>query len=230
MRVNNLKRNSALCLSLVVMAGLGCGAAEAKRKPAPTPTPTATPRPAAIVIPARPVPPLWAPATLTIPTVDARGVRQTINAKNTPVQTTWNFRAAYNVAALNCRDVKYDPVLAGYKAFLKTHVVGLNAANRGVDASYRARYGAGFVRPREAYMTQVYNYYSFPPTLALFCDAALAMSLESRTVTPAQLNSFAATQLPRLDAVFENFYRAYEQYRIDAAAWDAKYGPGVRRP
>jgi hypothetical protein len=231
MRVNELTRNSALCLSLAALAVLVCGTAEAKNKPAPMPSPKATASAArSAIIPPRPTPPLWAPATLTIPAVDARGVRQTINAKNTPVQTTWNFRAAYNVAALNCRDVKYDPVLAGYKAFLKTHVVGLNAANRGVDAGYRARYGAAFVRPREAYMTQVYNYYSFPPTLSLFCDAALAMSLESKTVMPAQLNSFAATQLPRLDAVFENFYRAYEQYRIDVAAWDAKYGPGVRRP
>jgi hypothetical protein len=230
MRVTNLTKNTALCLSLVALAGLGCGTAEAKRKPAPTPTPAATPAPALSTMPARPVPPLWAPATLTIPTVDAKGVRQTINAKNTPVQTTWNFRAAYNVAALNCRDVKYDPVLTGYKAFLKSHVVGLNAANRGVDSAYRARYGAGFVRPREAYMTQVYNYYSFPPTLPLFCDAALAMSLESGAVPTGQLSSFAAIQLPRLDAVFENFYRAYEQYRIDAAAWDARYSPAVRRP
>jgi hypothetical protein len=222
-KVINLTRNLALCLSLATMAGLGSGGAVAKRKPTPTPTPTATPTPAAVVIPRRPTPPLWASDKLTIPAV-VNGVRQTINARNTPMQTTWNFRSAYNVAALNCRDPKYDPIVAGYRAFLKTHVVGLNTANRAVDSGFRARYGAAFLRPRETYMTQVYNFYSFPPTLSQFCDAALLMNSQAGAVPKTGLTAFAAAQLPRLDAVFENFYRAYEQYRIDAAAWDARYG------
>ncbi len=213
-------------LASVALVSITSVPADAKRKPAPAPTPTATAAsavPPGTVIPARPTPPLWAPEGVRIPAVSATGVRQTINAGNTPVQTTWNFRAAYNVAALNCRDPRYDPIVAGYKAFLKKHVVGLAAANRGVDAKFRG------VRLREAYMTQVYNFYSFPPTLEKFCDAALAMSAESLSVSPSQLSSFAAVQLPRLDAVFENFYRAYEQYKIDAAAWDAKYAGMVPR-
>jgi hypothetical protein len=223
-RAFNLTKNLALYLSLAALTGLGCTTAEAKRKPKPEPVAAPAPPPP-IIIPARPTPPLWAPATLIVPPVDALGVRQTINARISAVQTTWNFRSAYNVAALNCRDVKYDPIVAGYKAFLKTHVVGLNTANRGVDGLFRARHGAAFVRPREAYMTQVYNFYSFPPTLNQFCDAALAMSAQSGGVLKTQLSSFAATQLPLLDAVFENFYRTYEKYRMDAAAWDAKYRP-----
>lgn len=166
---------------------------------------------------------------MTIPALGANGVRQTINARNTPVQTTWNFRAAYNVAALNCRDVKYDPIVAGYRAFLKKHVAGLSAANRGVDSQFRARHGAGFVRPREAYMTQVYNFYSFPPTLTQFCDAALAMNTQTAAIRVGQVPAFAAVELPKLDAVFENFFRSYEQWRIDAAAWDAKYAALVSR-
>ena len=89
----------------------------------------------------------------------------------------------------------------------------------------RKRYGAAYIRPREAYMTQVYNYYAFPPTLPGFCDAALAMARESMTLKPAELTVFAARYVPLFDVVYENFYRSYDQYRADAAAWDAKYAP-----
>jgi hypothetical protein len=42
-----------------------------------------------------------------------------------------------------------------------------------------AKYGAkDYIRTRETYMTQVYNYFAYPPTLTHFCDAALVMSRE----------------------------------------------------
>jgi hypothetical protein len=94
-----------------------------------------------------------------------------------------------------------------------------------VNTEFRKRYGASFVRPREKYMTQVYNYYAFPPTLNNFCDAALAVALESKTVKPAGLTAFAVKSLATLDKVFDTFYLSFEQYRADAAAWDAKYAP-----
>ena len=31
-------------------------------------------------------------------------------------------------------------------------------------------------------------------------------------------------RLALIDTVFERFFQAYEQYRIDSAAWDARYG------
>ncbi len=198
------------------------GRAEARPRPKPAAAPMAPPAPV-VIIPPRPVAPFGAANNVAIPPVGRDGLRETINARITPAQTTWNFRSAYNVAALNCRDPKYNDVLAGYRSFLRIHARGLAAANRAVDGLFRSRFGARFVHPREAYMTQVYNFYSFPPTQPQFCDAALAMSLEGRTVTPARLAAFAAAQLPRLDSVFENFFRSYEQYRIDVAAWDAKY-------
>jgi len=70
----------------------------------------------------------------------------------------------------------------------------------------------------------IYNYFAFPPALSAFCDEALAVSRDAKLVQRGGLDTFTATALPRMEGVFENFYSAYEQYRVDVAAWDAKYG------
>lgn len=205
---------------LVALSGLAaCGP---KSTPAPPPPP---PPPPVVYVPPRPLPPLGAAAALAIPGVGADGVRQTVNAHVLPAQAVWNLRSAYNVAALNCQRPEHADILVGYKKFLKANAKALTAANRGVDADFRKRYGAAFIRPREAYMTQVYNYYAFPPTLPGFCDAALVMARESVTLKPSELTAFSARNLAMLDTVFENFFRSYETYRAQAAAWDTKYGP-----
>jgi hypothetical protein len=51
------------------------------------------------------------------------------------------------------------------------------------------------------------------------------MARDSLLTKPADLGTFSATQMPRLEGVFEHFYRSYEQYRNDAALWDARYQP-----
>jgi hypothetical protein len=73
-------------------------------------------------------------------------------------------------------------------------------------------------------MTEVYNHFAGPPTLPAFCDAALAMSNEAKLVKLGQLDAFAARSLPSLEIVFDDFYRRYDQYRVDLAAWEAKWG------
>lgn len=212
----------ALVSALVVLASC----ADAKPKPKPTPPPPPPPPPPPVVyIPPRPTPPLGAAPTTFIPPLGANGVRQTVNAGITPNQTVWNFRSAYNVAALSCQKPEHADILDGYKLFLKAHKTGLARANTGVNTEFRKRHGAAYVRPREAYMTKVYNYYAFPPTLNNFCDAALIVARESRTVKPAELTAFATRSLAALDKVFDSFFISFEQYRADAAAWDAKYAP-----
>lgn len=205
-----------------VAAGLAALAACAPKAPPPPPP---APPPPVVVIPPRPTPPLGAAPGFTVPMLGPDGVRQTVNARISTAQTVWNVRSAYNVAALNCLSADYVEILAGYKTYLKAHGKGLTKANKTVDAEFKARHGAAFIRPREAYMTQVYNYYAFPPTLKNFCDAALVMARESMTVKPAELDAFSQRNLVMLDSVFENFYRSYEQYRAAAAAWDVKYAP-----
>lgn len=166
---------------------------------------------------------------MSIPARDVSGRRQSINADLTAAQTTWNLRSALNVAALNCREPRYAPILPAYTAFLQTQAKRLAATNRALDAEFRRNYGATAREVRDSYMTQVYNYFALPPTLPDFCKAALAVSSELPLVAPADLDTFAASALPRLDAVFESFFRAFDQYRIDVAAWDARYGAQHRR-
>lgn len=200
-----------------------------KSAPPPPPPPVAAPAPV-VYIPPRPLPPLGASAGLFVPPLGPDGVRQTINARLTPAQTIWNVRSAYNVAALNCLKAEHADILIHYKTFLKAHAKGLKAANTAVDADFRKRYGAAFIRPREAYMTQVYNYYAYPATLQNFCDAATVIARDSTTVKPAELAAFSQRSMVTFETVFETFFRTFEQYRADVAAWDAKYAPTSNAP
>lgn len=206
----------AAVLGTVLVAGCG------EKKPVVVNLP---PPPIPVVIPPRPYPPVGAPANMTIPPLGVDGVRQTVNAHLTPNQTLWNFRSAYNVAALNCLRPEHGEIVVGYRAFLKKHARALTAANRGVDAEFKSKYGTRFIAPREAYMTQVYNYFANPVTLRAFCDATLTMTRSLELVSSSDLTTFSQAELPKIDQVFEAFFRAYEQYRADAANWDAKYAP-----
>ena len=55
------------------------------------------------------------------------------------------------------------------------------------------------------------------------------LSFEAAQAKPGELNVFAQQALPRMEAVYEKFFSAYEQYRVDLAAWDARYGGGGSR-
>jgi len=191
----------------------------------PKAPPQETPPPPVVVIPPKPYPPLGAPPNIATPPVDAYGVRRTINTGLSATQTIWNLRSAYNVAALNCTKPEHAAILENYRAYLKAHAKQLTAANKGVDAEFKARIGTAFVKSREAYMTQVYNYFALPPTLPLFCDAALAMSHEMKLAKSADLATVSARGLARLDQVFKDFFTGYDQYRADLAAWQSRYYP-----
>jgi len=141
-----------------------------------------------------------------------------------PDQIVWNMRSALNVAALDCNQPQHAEIQSGYRTFLRTHAKRLATANRGVDTGFRARFGAGFVRQRESYLTRVYNFYAFPPVLSKFCDATMLVMRDLPPVTSLQLHNFAALTMPKLDQVYEDFYRDYAKYQVDAAAWDARYG------
>lgn len=188
-----------------------------------TPVASAPPPVPVMVVPPQPMPPRGASPNLVPPPIDAFGVRRTVNAGISTAQTTWNLRSAYNVAALNCLEPKHGQIVVNYREFLKVQAKKLTAVNKVVDQEFKAKHGTRFIPPREAYMTQVYNYFALPPTLSSFCDAALAMSAEAATVKSADLDSFAARSLPSLERVFLEFYRSYDQYRTDLGAWQAKY-------
>ena len=215
-----LKGSNGRKIFLAAATGAAIAALSACASKTPPPPP---PPPPVVVIPPQPQPPRGASPNLVVPPVDAVGVRQTVNVHLTPAQTTWNLRSAYNVAALNCLQPQHSQIVVGYRAFLKAHAKKLSATNKAIDAEFRQKHGAAFIRPREAYLTQVYNYFAFPPTLPAFCDAALAISLEAQTLKSAEVDAFAARSMPVLERVFDEFFRSYEQYRADLAAWRARY-------
>jgi len=164
---------------------------------------------------------------MAIPPVTPDGVRQTVNAGITPAQTMWNVRSAFNVAALNCLSPQHVNILPNYKAFLENFDRPLDKANDKVEAEFREKFGDRRTGRAEldSYMTKVYNYFTLPPAKVAFCDAALELSNESVLVAPADLDSFAARAMTRFEAVFEDFFRAFERYETSVAAWDRQYGP-----
>lgn len=212
----------AAALSLLAASS----AIDAKSK-MPAATPPAPPPPPVtkwVWVPYKPSPPDHAPATLLPPPLGADGIRTSVNRGISPAQVTWNLRSGYNVAALNCNNPKHAQIVVNYRAFLKTHARALRSANQRVDAEWRSRYGGAFIRNREKFMTEVYNHFAMPPTLPAFCDAALAMSNDAKAVKVGALDTFAANNLPNLEIVFDDFFKRYDQYKLDLVAWDAKWG------
>ena len=215
-----IQRTRFVLVLVGVLALAACGAPP----PPPRPTPPPPPPPEVVVIPPRPHAPFGAAANVTVPAVGPDGVRHTILVDSADAQLVWNLRSAYNVAALNCVGPRFGEIADHYRVFLKAHTRALTQANAGVDANFRAKYGKGFVVHRETYMTQVYNYFAFPPTLPNFCESALAMSRESAGLTAKDLPEFSKRSFAQFTRVYEDFYSAYEKYLADLAEWDAKYG------
>ena len=89
---------------------------------------------------------------------------------------------------------------------------------------------ARFIAPREKYLTEVYNHFALPPTVPDFCNAVQLLSHEAQTIPAAQLEAFAGRSMTSIEAVFDNFYRAMDQYRVDLAAWNAKYATPALAP
>lgn len=212
---------SRLGFSGVMLAGIAMLSACGPKAPPPKELPP----PPQIVVPPQPRPPLGASTNVPVPPLMPNGTRQTVNTGVSAAQALWNLRSAYNVAALNCMKPEHAAILEGYRAFLRSNTRALTTANRTVDQEFKARFGSTFVRSREAYMTQVYNYFALPPTVQGFCDAALTVSAEAQTVKPADLNAFAVRSLATLDNVFQDFFLSYDQYRTDLAGWQSRYVP-----
>lgn len=212
-----LLAGSAMALTVAVLSGC-----------APKPAPPPPPPPVAIVIPPMPTPPMGAPLDMPVPPIDASGNRHTVNSGISTAQAVWNLRSAYNVAALNCIEAQYLPILDGYKRFLKVYAKQLDKANKQVDASFHTiQAGRAGTVARESYQTQVYNFFSLPPVDANFCQAAMQVSAELQTVDATQFEAYSFSGLAKLEAPFKSFFDAYDRYKLDLAAWQSRYGGGL---
>jgi hypothetical protein len=165
---------------------------------------------------------------MVLPPMEANGQRATVNSNLDEDSTLWHFRSGWNVAALNCLDAsEAEPILEGYRTFLTKYRRQLSAANTAIDQRFRREHGSRgneAIKAREAYMTQVYNYFALPPARADFCNVALQIANEFLAAQPEDPKAFAAAALPRYETAFQNFFRQYNQYQVDSAAWDVRYG------
>ena len=197
---------------------------------APAPAPAPVPPPPVIVVappppPAMPLPPGGAAVTMKIPPVAMDGVRTTPNRTLTREEHIWHFRAALNVAALNCQGPVWGEIAQNYNRYLQVHKSRLAQTNKAVDAEYVKRYpGQNALRIRDTRMTDLYNYFALPPVRAEFCDKSLLKSREIIGVPLTALPEYSYGALNDLDAVFINFFNAFERYQRDLADWNAKYG------
>jgi hypothetical protein len=110
--------------------------------------------------------------------------------------------------------------------FLKNNARALTAANNALEKKFREQASTRreALLAREAYMTQVYNYFANPGARQEFCNTALAIANEALATPPKDTLEFASGALGRFEAVFEQFFRDYDQYVVDSSAWDARYG------
>lgn len=203
-----------------IAAAAGVCVAAACAAPPPPP-----PAPKPVAIPSRPLPPGGAATSMAIPAVGPDGLRQTVNAHVSAAQRVWNFRSAYNVAALNCLQPQHAPILDGYKSFLSRFERDLSRTNKTVEGEWRKNEGSGYKRARDTYTTQVYNYWALPPVLPQFCDAVLQIGQQEAVMPSSSLDIFAEQGLVKLEGVFNEFYQAFERYQVEVADWDARYGP-----
>jgi hypothetical protein len=211
-------------LALIFMVGAvaACG-------PTPPPKPLpAPPRPVVVVPPPAPVmpmPPGGAAASTKLPAYAADGVRLTPNRGISRDESIWNFRAAINVAALNCQGPVWGVIAQNYNRMIVVHKTRLAQVNVAVDNEYRKRFaGQNALRVRDTRTTELYNFFALPPVREEFCNVSLRKSEEALTVPAAAFSEYAMGALGDIDNIFHRFYDAYAKYERDMAEWNLKYG------
>ena len=229
----SIMRNSVFLATTVTFLTSGAILSACATAATPEPEEQVAPPPVVEVLPPapkeRPVPPLGAVPTLRIPPIDpVTGKRPSPNQNLSEIGTIWNFRSAFNVAALNCVPPTYASVNEYYSTFLTQMKRPLAKANTGLDAEYRAR-NPGVsantaLRLRDTASTEIYNYYSLPPMMPQFCALMLQKGPQAAALTEDQLYPFAKQALEDIDAIYAKFYDDFEQYQRDLAEWESVQG------
>ena len=215
-----------LALVFVIGAVAACGP-----KPPPKPLPVPPPPPVFYVPPpppppVMPLPPGGAASSTKLPAYGADGLRITPNRGLSREESIWNFRAAINVAALNCQGPVWGAIAQNYNQLIVIHKSRLTVANTAVDNEYRKRFvGQNALRVRDTRTTELYNYFALPPVREAFCNAALSKSQEAIAVPIAAFPEYAIGGLTDFDTIFLNFYDAYAKYQVDIAEWNLQFPP-----
>lgn len=201
--------------------------------PAPKPVVVTPPPPPPVVAPppVMPLPPGGAAASMKIPPAGIDGIRITPNRGLSRDEQIWHFRAALNVAALNCQGPVWGEIATQYNRFIIVHKIQLSKSSKTVDREYVARYpGQNGLRVRDTKLTDLYNYFALPPVRAEYCDAALRMVTEGNLLPAPALPAYAMGGLIDIDSIFIRFFDAYAQYERDLADWNMQYAAPATAP
>ena len=202
-------------LIAMLMAGmLGAGAPAMAQDLGPTGTDAAD---------VAPSPPGHAAPAFALPPRDEKGAWKTPNRDLAVGEGLWHLRVALNVAALGCRGVAGDDLVARYNALLADHVAHLADASARTEALYKSRFGASWREHHDGDMTKLYNFFAQPPAQERFCSEARAVLHEAAVVEPSNFVPWADAALQRLEAPFTSFYDAFDAYRIALARYAQRH-------
>lgn len=177
--------------------------------PPPPPAPVAPPMPAGAV------------PGMTIPARLADGAWPTPGRMLTPTGSTWNLRAALNVAALSCRGPEHDGLVSAYNQLLVSRRATLADTEKRYAAEWRASGAADWQDRYDDAMTRTYNFYGQTFARPGFCAAAGQVLAELATTPDAELAAAAPRYLAALEQPFTTFFAAYD-------AWRTGQAPAVR--
>ena len=176
-------------------------------------------RPALPVALSSPRPPAGSGLGLTVPEPDRDGRYLTVNSGVSEQEALWHVRSALNVAALSCRAQPGGAALIKrYNALLVHQKAALTRAYAAETGRF-AHEGRGAV---DAHLTRLYNFFAQPSAQSGFCAAAADVAEHVGTVSPSGLPRYATSALDRLEAPILDYYRAYDVYRHELAAWNAR--------
>lgn len=178
--------------------------------------------------PPAPVPPRPVLATayqsVRVPPAAPDGGYLTINHGIGPERTIWHVRAALNVAAISCRGPESAALVAAYNGLLASHKALLGKANTAVEAEFKTQ-GTDWQDAHDRYMTRLYNFFAMPQASTAFCAVAATLAPRARETDDAAFPAFAETALVELETPFLTVYRTIDDYKVQVADWDARYGP-----
>ncbi len=154
-----------------------------------------------------------------VPEPGRDGRYATINSGVTAEEALWHVRSALNVAALSCRTQPGGAALIRHYNALLVHRKAVLARAYGAETGRFATAGRGAI---DAHMTRLYNFFAQPSAQPGFCAAAAEVADHVDAVPPAGLPQYATGALGRLEAPILDYYRAYDVYRRELAAWNAR--------
>lgn len=162
---------------------MACALVAACAQTAPPPAP---------VVAARPVsPPVTTPQQ---PVALAEMHRQASD-----LERIWHVRAALNVAALQCAGSGQANLVRDYNQLLARHKDVLAQAYAAKQARFQQAGGKSWQAAMDRHMTQLYNYWAWPPAQQAFCAAAADAARRAAGTAPDAFSSYAPRALSALD-------------------------------